>query len=152
MQGDLQLAQACFRGLSVHAPAGSDSVELMVNAAQCGRSLISEVPLARWDVAAITEGRANNPQAEGVANRMRHGGFVIGAQLCANAWFGISRIEAMAMDPQQRLLLERGYEALHRAGLDKVAVGGRPPRWVEERPHCAPEGALGRLEGALGAL
>ena len=61
---------------------------------------------------------------EPLASRMRHAGFVRGAELADNMAFGISPVEAAAMDPCQRLLLERGYEALHGAALDRVALDG----------------------------
>ena len=55
---------------------------------------------------------------------MRHGGFVVGAQLFDNAAFGISTAEAAAMDPQQRLLLESGWAALYGAGMTRSTLAG----------------------------
>jgi len=79
---------------------------------------ISEVPLARWliDGPDFPEGL--------IGERARHGGFLHGAELFDNAFFGVSLTEARYMDPQQRLLLERGYEALHCAGTDGSALMG----------------------------
>merc|ERR1711965_637518 len=61
---------------------------------------------------------------EPIASRVRHTGFVRGAELADNAVFAISRAEAAAMDPCQRLVLEFGYAALRDAPLDRTALGG----------------------------
>jgi len=87
-------------------------------AVACGRDAIMQVPGARWDVHAI----ALLP--EPVASRVRHGGFVCGAELADSAAFGVSAAEAAAMDPCQRLLLERGYTALHDGAWGRAALGG----------------------------
>jgi 3-oxoacyl-(acyl-carrier-protein) synthase len=84
----------------------------------CGSDAIVQVPAARWDL------DAQPALHEPVSGRMRHGGFVRGAQLADNAAFAVSPAEAAAMDPCQRLLLERGYIALHDAALDRTALGG----------------------------
>ena len=84
----------------------------------CGRSLVGEVPPARWDL------YAQPVQPEPIASRVRHGGFLYGAELVDNVAFGVSPAEAAAMDPQQRLLLECGYAALHTAALDRSALSG----------------------------
>ena len=75
-----------------------------------GCNVISEVPSARWE--------PPEPYwvADIVAKRVRHGGFVNGAELFDNRAFGVSVAEASAMDPQQRVLLEVSYGALHAAG------------------------------------
>ena len=62
--------------------------------------------------------------AEPLASRVRHGGFVHGAQLVDSAAFGVSPAEAAAMDPCQRLLLERGYSVLHNGALQRGALSG----------------------------
>ena len=59
-----------------------------------------------------------------VASRVRHGGFVLGAELFEHGFFSISAAEASAMDPQQRQLLERGYAALHSSGMRKGSLLG----------------------------
>ena len=81
---------------------------LMGRLVSSGRSAITEVPAARWNVQA-----QHSALPEPIASRVRHGGFVCGAQLADNAAFSVSPAEAAAMDPCQRLLLERGYAALH---------------------------------------
>ena len=73
------------------------------------------IPLTRWDVEqAAARPLVGSPPE--VASRVRHGGFLRGAELFEHGFFGISAAEAAAMDPQQRQLLERGYTALHAAG------------------------------------
>ena len=92
------------------------AVRLLDLWAQC---LVGEVPAARWD-----RGCFSQPWPEPFASRVRHGGFVHGAELVDNVAFGVSPAEAAAMDPQQRLLLECGYAALHTAALDRSALSG----------------------------
>ena len=81
-----------------------------------GRDAIVQVPAARWDV------YAQLALPEPIASRVRHTGFVSGAELVDNAAFAVSAAEAAAMDPCQRLLLEHGYMALHDAALDRQAL------------------------------
>ena len=64
------------------------------------------------------------PRSDDVDARVRHGGFLVGAERFDRTFFGVSPAEAAAMDPQQRLLLERGYEALHAAGHDRASLLG----------------------------
>ena len=59
----------------------------------CGCDAIVQVPATRWDV------RAQPTLPEPIASRVRHGGFVRGAELVDNAAFGVSPAEAAAMDP-----------------------------------------------------
>merc|ERR1711965_936599 len=84
----------------------------------CGHDAVMQVPAARWDV--------HTPPAlpAPIASRVRHTGFVRGAELADNAAFAISPAETAAMDPCQRLVLECGYVALHDAPLDRTALGG----------------------------
>ena len=59
------------------------------------------------------------------ARRLRHAGFVHGAELADNVLFAISAAEAGAMDPSQRLVLEHGYGALHDARIEQqLKLGG----------------------------
>ena len=105
-------------GLNALLPLGAGSMAAVESMVACGRDAISQVPLSRWDVA------AQPSLPEPIASRMRHGGFVSGAQLVDHGAFSVSPAEAAAMDPQQRLLLEHGYAALHDASLDRVALNG----------------------------
>ena len=84
----------------------------------CGCDAIVQVPATRWDV------HAQPTLPEPIASRVRHTGFVRGAELADNAAFGVSPAEAAAMDPCQRLVLEFGYAALHDARLDRTALSG----------------------------
>ena len=105
-------------GLDALLPLGAGSMAAAESMLACGRDAISQVPLSRWDVA------AQPSLPEPIASRVRHGGFVSGAQLVDNGAFSVPPAEAAAMDPQQRLLLEHGYAALHDASLDRVALNG----------------------------
>ena len=101
-------------------PAGALNMDAVRDMATAGLDTVTEVPTARWDVAAQPE------LPEPIASRVRHGGFLLECSLVDNAAFGVSPAEAASMDPQQRLLLERGYSALHEAGLDRSGLNGRP--------------------------
>merc|ERR1711965_279185 len=105
-------------GLDALLPLGAGSMAAVESMVACGRDAISQVPLSRWDVA------AQPSLPEPIASRVRHGGFVRGAQLVDNGAFSVPPAEAAAMDPQQRLLLEHGYAALHDASLDRAALNG----------------------------
>ena len=85
----------------------------------CGVDAIVEVPAARWDVVSQ---HSSLPVL--IACRVRHGGFVSGAELADNVAFGTSAAETATMDPQQRLVLEHGYGTLHDAHLGRAALGG----------------------------
>ena len=101
--------------LPVGVVAGVAENASLHSASSCGRDLIEEVSVSRWDVTAALA--TLNSAAPEVSRRARHGGFLQGATLFDARRFGVSAAEALAMDPQQRLLLERGYAALHGGGL-----------------------------------
>ena len=111
-------SRVSLTGMSAVLPASIASLSGARFSLACGTNAIGEVPLARWDLAALTHVAAS------IASRVRHGGFVCGAELTDNLAFGVSTSEAAAMDPQQRLLLERGYSALHGSGLDRALLLG----------------------------
>ena len=105
-------------GSSALLPGGVDGEAQAWRMAAGGGDVIGEVPAARWEL-------GPPPRADdAVGLRVRHGGFVAGAERFDARCFGVSAAEAGAMDPQQRLLLERGYEALHGAGLRRAALEG----------------------------
>ena len=92
-----------------------------------GRDAITEVPVWRWDAAALFD---PDPHAPGrVASRW--GGFVDNPEYFDSAFFGIAPVEAEAMDPQQRLLLEVTWEALEDAAIPPPSLSGsRTGVWV----------------------
>ena len=55
---------------------------------------------------------------------MREGGFLHEAPYFDADLFGISPRDAVLMDPQLRLLLETSWEALERAGIPPLSLGG----------------------------
>ena len=102
-------------GLRGMMPGGAATAKTSWHVSSTGADMISEVSLCRWMPLSLDEP---------LSSRMRHGGFVVGAELFDAAVFGISAAEAAAMDPQQRLLLERGWEALHGAELTRSTLAG----------------------------
>jgi NADPH:quinone reductase-like Zn-dependent oxidoreductase/3-oxoacyl-(acyl-carrier-protein) synthase len=107
-----------INGLSALLPLGASSLCMAFFMAACGRDAIAQVPATRWD--AQTQPALSEP----IASRVRHMGFVRGAELVDNVAFAVSPAEAAAMDPCQRLVLEFGYVALHRAHLDRATLSG----------------------------
>ena len=85
-------------------------------AQQTAQNMVGTVPVTRWDV------RAQPALSDPMVSRVRHGGFMHGAERADNAMFFVSSAEAAAMDPCQRLLLEHGYAALHAANIDRTAL------------------------------
>ena len=85
-----------------------------------GVDAISEVPPARWDVAALFDPDLEAPGKMST----RWGGFLEDVAGFDAAFFGISPREAAQIDPQQRLMLELSWEALEDAGLIPAALQG----------------------------
>ena len=105
-----------IRNLSVLLPA---STELRGRRpVLCGQDGIIQVPVTRWDMHDLPT------LSELSMSRIRHTGFVHGADLINNTAFAVSNAEAAAMDPCQRLVLEYGYAALHRSEFDRAALQG----------------------------
>ena len=105
-------------GASAVLPGGADSMGAAWRVAAAGADTVSEVPAERWELEPLPVA----PSA--VALRVRHGGFVRGAERFDHRCFGLSVAEAVTMDPQQRLVLEQGYAALHAARCDRAALLG----------------------------
>jgi len=99
-------------------PGGASTLSIARFMFDSSSNAVTEVPLARWNSSLLTG------LSPGVSSRVRHAGFVRGAELANNAAFGISPAEAAAMDPCQRMLLEDGYTVLHRASLQRGALVG----------------------------
>ena len=111
-------ASVGIEGMSGLLPSGASSPLMVSRLVACGCNAIMEVPVSRWDV------HEAPTLPEPMASRVRHTGFVRGAELADNKAFAVSPAEAAAMDPCQRLVLEHGYAALHSAKLDRVALSG----------------------------
>ena len=109
-------------GLSLALPIGVASLTGLRESSHCGRDLLTEIPISRWDVEQAAAELIGSPPE--VASRVRHGGFMQDTELFEHGFFSISAAEAAAMDPQQRQLLERGYSALHAAGMSKGSLLG----------------------------
>ncbi|MFY1632298.1 SDR family NAD(P)-dependent oxidoreductase [Solwaraspora sp. WMMB335] len=106
-------------GLSCRFPGAPDADafwRLLVD----GGDAITEVPVDRWDAAALYDPDLAEP---GRANT-RWGGFVDGVDRFDPHFFGISPGEAASMDPQHRMLLEVTWEALERAGIVPARLAG----------------------------
>ena len=118
----IAVGQVDIAALSVSLSAGVARVDELRAASHCGCDLLCEVPLSRWDVAQATLDLRGSPSE--VSSRVRHGGFLLGAELFEHSFFSVSLAEASAMDPQQRQLLECGYAALRAAGMDRASLLG----------------------------
>jgi len=100
---------------------------------------IGQVPVMRYDYRQIIEEMGEKNLSSTQLGVIKHGGFVTGAELFDNQFFGISPAEAGTMDPQQRLLLDLGFQALHMATWRKTTLmGGDTGVWLGiERPDWA---------------
>ena len=103
-------------GQSAVLPGSGCGMLPALRAFACGADMVSEVPSARWDV------RFQPALCEPIASRVRHLGFVHGAELVDAAAFALSSSEAVAMDPCQRLLLEHGYAAMYHAAICRASL------------------------------
>ena len=141
---------------------GSAKLELKKG---CGDA-VSTVPSARWTLADDLLRTLTSTQDACV----RHGGFIVGAQVFDGKAFAVSPAEAAAVDPQQRMLLESAYSSLHMAAYRRVELvdsdcgvflGIERPDWALAKPPrvrdsvYAPTGdnvsvAAGRVSFALG--
>ena len=109
-------------GVSMRLPECVVNVSVLLEMSHCGCNLLRTIPFARWDVDKVAHDLHGSSHE--VVSRVRHGGFICGAELFEQSFFRVSVSEASAMDPQQRQLLECGYAALRAAGLGKAALLG----------------------------
>ena len=137
-------AAVAVRGLSAAAGRRRDARRAAPHEPLRQRRAVRD-PATRWDVEQAAADLFDSPPE--VASRVRHGGFMRGAELFEHGSFGISAAEASAMDPQQRQPFERGYTALHAAGgrrgtLLGAVVAVNVGQWASEL------GSLARRRGA----
>jgi len=106
-------------GLACRFPGGPDARSFW-RLLSDGREALRDVPLDRWDGAALHDPDRSAP------GRIvtRRGYFLDRIDGFDAPFFHISPREARAMDPQQRLLLEVVWEAAEAAGLDPEALEG----------------------------
>ncbi|MFD9545552.1 SDR family NAD(P)-dependent oxidoreductase, partial [Streptomyces sp. NPDC060022] len=98
-------------GMACRFPGAVTSPDQLWNLVADGKDGISPFPLDRgWPA---------------LADLVRLGGFVQGADGFDAGLFEISPREALAMDPQQRLLLEAAWETFESAGIDPRSLRGR---------------------------
>ncbi|WP_162258359.1 type I polyketide synthase [Frateuria sp. Soil773] len=108
-------------GAGVRAPGGIDSPESLWTFLRQGRCAVSEVPIDRWDAAALFTAEPGTPGTV----YTRHGSFIPGIDQFDPAFFNISGREAEQIDPQQRLLLETTWEALENASIAPTSLLGQ---------------------------
>ena len=102
-------------GASCNLPASPDTGTFWC-AAACTMCAVGQVPAQRWSAPAQSTTTAS------IACRVRHGAFIVHAELFDHRAFAVAAAEAAAMDPQQRVLLEGGYQALLRAGANRASL------------------------------
>lgn len=107
-------------GMSCRFAPDIDSPEKLWEFLAKGRSCVSEMPEKRWRPYA-----ASSPQAtQIIRNTIRRGSFMEDIEGFDSEFFGVSPREAEFLDPQQRIMLELTWEALERAGVSPLSMGG----------------------------
>ncbi|MGV8121432.1 MAG: beta-ketoacyl synthase N-terminal-like domain-containing protein [Candidatus Xenobiia bacterium LiM19] len=105
-------------GMGCHFPGGAESPDEFWKNLTAGLDAITKVPDERWDIS-----QYYNPDPAAPGGMITpFGGFIEGASLFDNFFFGISTCEASSLDPQQRLLLQVSWHALEDAGLDVTGL------------------------------
>ncbi|MDJ0933254.1 SDR family NAD(P)-dependent oxidoreductase [Breoghania sp.] len=100
-------------GVGLRLP-GADSLDGFWEHLAAERSLISDVPLERWNPKGLADGRTTAVR----------GGFIEHADCFDAEFFGISPREAAWMDPQQRFALEMAWQAVEDAGYRASDLAG----------------------------
>jgi amino acid adenylation domain-containing protein len=107
--------------MACRTPGGVRTPQELWTLIEQQRDVISDFPSDRgWDLGALYD---PDPEAAGKTYCCQ-GGFLSDLAGFDASLFGISPREAERLDPQQRLLLEVGWEALERAGIPPLSLGG----------------------------
>ncbi|WP_280272609.1 type I polyketide synthase [Nocardia wallacei] len=109
-------------GIGCRLPGGADGAEDTWRLFRDGIDAITEVPVDRWDAAALYDA---DPETPGRMNT-RWGGFLTDVEGFDAEFFGIAAREAARMDPQQRIVLETAWNALEDAGIGPRRLNGSP--------------------------
>ncbi|CAM9330329.1 unnamed protein product, partial [Sphacelaria rigidula] len=156
-------------GIACRFPGGCDSPEAFWDFLKKGVDATSGVPSERWSA----DDEEGDKADDGSVTR---GAFLKDGAAWAfdSTFFDIPPAEARCMDPQQRIMLEVGYEALHRAGMNReslrgsntgvfvgacgtdwatrLAEGAGPPRGTYTSTGAASSMLANRLSFALGTV
>ncbi len=106
-------------GMACRLP-GADSPEALWELCLGGKSVIADVPDARWP--RLPDGTRDRPRQ--VPAAALRAGLLDDVRGFDADFFGVSAREARLLDPQQRLLLELTWEVLERGGVVPSALKG----------------------------
>ncbi len=108
-------------GTACRLPGGIGTPDDLWRLLDEGGDAIGGFPRDRgWDLGLLHDPGDGQPGSSYV----REGGFLHDAPYFDADLFGISPRDALLMDPQLRLLLETSWEALERAGIPPLSLGG----------------------------
>ncbi|PFH35516.1 hypothetical protein BESB_051670 [Besnoitia besnoiti] len=117
-----QRADIAVVGMACRLPGSVSDPESFWKMLLTLRDCIQEIPPSRFSIDDVYD---PDPDAKGKIY-VREGGFIDGAELFDNRYFGISDAEAREMDPRQRVSLEVSYEAFIDAGYSREELYGSP--------------------------